>query len=200
MLSRFNNGIVWVIILAVVFGLAGGIVGELTARAYIFENNFRIPFFGDLDLSQSGNSGSSIIIRDAKNVVVEQDVKVKETSTAVAQSIVGIFKKKATTTLDEKDRAIGAASGLVRDSYSADDLLATGFIITSDGWLITDLVVPGLAAIARDKSEGSKAARAKLLSQYIIISKNKKDSMMPFIAKILDLEKFVIISCKFLNP
>ena len=138
MLSRFNNGIVWVIILAVVFGLAGGIVGELVARAYIFENTFRIPFFGDLDLSHSGNGGSSIIIRNAKNVVVEQDVKVKETSTAVAQSIVGIFKKKATTTtaLSQQERAVGAVSRLVGDSYSANDLLATGFIITSDGFSV----------------------------------------------------------------
>ena len=181
MLSRFNNGIVWVIILAVAFGLAGGIVGELVARAYIFENTFGIPFFGDLDLSHSSNGGSSIIIRDAKKVVVEQDVKVEETSAAVARSIVGIFKKKATTTLDQQKGADNAASQLVRNSYSTSDLLAAGFIITSDGWLITDFIAPEFAALS---GKSDQAAEAKLFSQYVVISKNK--TIYPVLDVVID--------------
>ena len=93
-----KSGLVLVIVLAVVFGMSAGVVGDLIARVYLLDNNYNIPFYGEVNFSNGNYSGNNIIIRDAKKVVVEQDNKVEETINSVSDSLVGIYKKNTPNT------------------------------------------------------------------------------------------------------
>ncbi len=120
-------------VLAVIFGMAAGIVGELIARVYLLDNTFNLPFYGEINFSNGDYRGSSIIIRDAKKVVVEQNNRVTETINSVQGSLVGIYKKN----LLEKSAAQAKEFDL-GNYYKLGQELAQGLIITSDGWIITD--------------------------------------------------------------
>lgn len=71
-------------------------------------------------LSDLNNSLSQVIIKDAKQVVVEQDTRAAEVINAAEKIIVGIFKKKTD------------------NNYELLSSVATGLLITSDGWLVSN--------------------------------------------------------------
>ena len=176
MLQKNKNGIMVVIILAVIFGLVSGVVGELIARVYIFENAFNIPFFGEINFSNNNYGGSSLIIRDAKKVVVEQDTKVNETINSLGGSIVGIFKKIATTSpvqTAETGKEI-LAEFKISDSYQIKNELAQGFIITSDGWIITDYVLQELQQLSGQPEKIVKKAKENIFNKYVVITRDKE--------------------------
>lgn len=134
------QNILKVIIVSLCFGLAGGIVGDILARAYILDQAFNLPFFGDVNLS-AANSNGGLIIRDAKKVVVEQDVKISETINTVGSNVVGIYKKislpaTATSTLAS-----------IKDAYDLNIRLGQGLIITSDGWIMSTFAPPDGSSI-----------------------------------------------------
>ena len=170
-----NNKFIIIIILAVVFGFLSGIVGELIARVYIFENNFNIPYFGEINLSEDYNGRSNIIIRDAKKVIVEQDAKVKETVNAASMSMAGLYKKIATSTI--------APPGVSKqklvlfnldNSYRPSDKIATGFIITSDGWIISDYIPADLDIKPIKENKKSGDINKKIYDRYVFITKDKQ--------------------------
>jgi len=132
-----KNGIIIVIVLAVVFGLAGGVVGELLARAYLLNSFYSFPFFGEIDFSNK--EGTNLVIRGAKKVIVEQDTKVNEIIDSVSSSLVGIFKKHPP---QSKASSIEEVTKIKKDFnlanyYQLNQAVGQGFIITSDGWIIT---------------------------------------------------------------
>ena len=88
-----KNGIMLIVILATIFGLLSGIVGGLAGRSYL--DSYYLPFFGEINFSDRDYRGSTLIIRDAKKVIVEQDVKMVEAINSTKAGIVGIFKKSA---------------------------------------------------------------------------------------------------------
>ncbi len=171
-----KNKILIVIILSVVFGLAGGVVGELITRFYIFENAFNIPFFGEINFSNNNYGGSNLIIRDAKKVVVEQDTKVNEIINSLSGSMVGVFEKQATTTTIETTEVEKETStGLkIRDSYQIRNELAQGFIITSDGWIITNYIPQELQQLYGKPAEIIKEEKEIIFNNYVVITKDKK--------------------------
>jgi len=109
------------ILIAVVCGLAAGVLGEIATRLYITKDLSPAYFYGDLDVASLSSAGSSLVIRDPKKVVVSQDVKVSETVSSLRPALLGIFKED------------GAGY------YNLDEPLFVALAVTSDGWLAASL-------------------------------------------------------------
>ncbi|MFH1523148.1 MAG: PDZ domain-containing protein [Patescibacteria group bacterium] len=154
--DKKKNSFLLVIILALVFGLAGGIVGELIAKVYIFGDIYNIPFFGEINLSDSNYNGSSLVISGAKKVVVEQDTRVTQTINNVNSSLVGVYKKVAVGTSTPE-----LAEFNLEDYYKLNQKIGQGLIITSDGWIITNAFIENANPI-------------KVVSDYVVITKNNE--------------------------
>ncbi len=161
-----KNGVMLIIILAVIFGMASGVVGELIARSYLL--NYNIPFFGEISFTSGDYGGANLIIRDAKKVIVEQDTKVIETINSANNSLVGIFKKQ------KIKKSINGFD--LSDYYQISQEVSQGLIVSSDGWIITSFL-----PIQTDVPS--------VLDDYVVITKDKKiytidnivsDSLTPF--------------------
>lgn len=125
--STKNNYFATIIALSVFFGLVAGFVGELLTKTYLLNSFYDLPVYGDLNYSPS-QARSGLTIRNAKQVVVQQNDKIDETVGAARGSLAGIFKKQAE-----------APSGFaVSNYYLAKDAVAEAMIMTSDGWLVTN--------------------------------------------------------------
>lgn len=148
-LDRKNRLII--IILSFVLGLAGGIGGAIFTRIYILERFYNIPLSGEFDYSGGNLGGSNIIIKDAKKIVVEQNDKITETINSARGSLVGIFKVNPAAKA-EKENVAGQKFNL-SDFYKLGEEVGQGFIITSDGWIITAFKPANLdyAIITQDK-------------------------------------------------
>ncbi|MCG2695735.1 hypothetical protein L6248_02275 [Candidatus Parcubacteria bacterium] len=86
-----KNSAMLIIILVVIFGLLSGMAGGLAGRSFF--DFYYLPLFGEINFSDMDYKGSNLIIRDAKKVIVEQDVKIIEAINSAKSSTVGIFEK-----------------------------------------------------------------------------------------------------------
>ncbi|MEA3398457.1 MAG: PDZ domain-containing protein [Patescibacteria group bacterium] len=181
-MPNYKNKFISIIVLAVIFGFLSGIVGELIARIYLFEDTFNIPYFGEINLLQDYNGGSNIIIRDAKKVIVEQDVKIKEIVNEVSNGIFGLYKKISTSTINDLIDSTSTQKFNLGASYQIKDKIAAGFAITSDGWIITNFIPSGLTP---KTTVGNKQNNInnKIYERYVFIANNKKiyeiDNIIP---------------------
>ncbi len=160
-------------ILSTLFGLASGIVGSMIARAFLLEKTFNIPLVGDIDFLDDNNGRPSIIIRSADKVVVEQDAKAAETANTANKSIVGIFKKNLSPSLSETVQGTSTVAFDPDNFYRLEDNLAEGFIITSDGWIITDFIPEKMTPALPVTDKVQAAHKKEVLAEYVIISKDK---------------------------
>ncbi len=172
MSTNKNKTIIIIVVIAAIFGLAAGIVGELVARAYLLDSALNIPFFGEINVSDGNYSGPSVIIRDAKNVVIEQNKQSIETINSASDIIVGIFKKipeEQDIESSKKEVKKEVVEDIRPDFYNMDEKLGQGLILTSDGWIITGFLPKELtgetAGIINDKI---------ILQEYVVITKNKE--------------------------
>ncbi len=124
-----KTNIVIFLLVALVASATGGII----TYAYILNNIYKFPYFGEIDY-RNGQYDSGLIIREAKKVVVEQDRKISETINSVQPSIAGIFKKIRKT--DKKATNISSVN-ILEDFYYLDKYISQGLVITSDGWIIS---------------------------------------------------------------
>ena len=131
-----ENTKITIIILAVIFGLTSGIVGGLLGRTYILGNIYNLPFFGEIVFPKGDYNGGSLIISGAKKVVVEQNTKVTETINSANSSLVGIFVKQKYTEDTSLDQGFD-----LDNYYKLNKELGQGLIITSDGWIITNVFI-----------------------------------------------------------
>ncbi len=146
---------IWlIVILAIIFSSIGGLSGAFWAKSYFLNKNF--PTIGnELSISQDSLRRANLIIENAKNIVVEQDNKTKETTASALNSIVGIFKKN--------EAAIKASSTKqfsVSDHYRIDDENAEGLIVTSDGWIIETGLPKNLT-------------NEEIIKDYVVVTKNR---------------------------
>jgi len=142
--NKKKNGIIPVIILAVVFGMASGGAGYLIARSYLLDYN--IPFLSEINYSQGDYNGANLVIRDARKVIVEQDTKIIDTINSASNSIVGIFKK-----VEANEKIQGFS---LDNYYQINQVDGQGLIITSDGWIITNFKIgfpENYVVITKDK-------------------------------------------------
>ncbi len=120
----------WIIVVvAVLCGLSAGVLGEIVTRVY-FLKDFSVPYLSsDLNINDLNSSRSNLVIRDAKKVVVNEDVKIGETLSSLKPALVGIFKETATST-----------SAVIKNNYyQLDKPFLTGLVITADGWVMISI-------------------------------------------------------------
>lgn len=118
------------VILATVCGLAAGVLGEIVVRVYILKD-FSLPYLsGEVNLSNLNSNSSGLIIRDAKKVVVNQDVKISETLNNIRPVLISVFKEISPAALSDSR---------LPDYYNLEKPLFIGLIITSDGWVIASV-------------------------------------------------------------
>ncbi len=111
-----------VIVLVIFFGFLAGIVGEIIFRTYLVG----LPFFSNLNLSNQLTSGQSVVIKEPKKVVVDQDLIVDQTFQSINSKLVRIYSVKS------------ASKNINGQIYLPTDLLGEGLILTSDGWVMTN--------------------------------------------------------------
>jgi len=146
--ERSNN--FWLpLIITIVCGLAAGILGESLSRNYILGESSPLSGAGEVNLSTLNANDSGLVIRDAKKVVVNQDVKITEAISSVRPILVSVFKE-----IPELAKTDSRNPGY----YKLDEPLFVGLVITSDGWVIAatdeaekDLKAKSYVAISGDK-------------------------------------------------
>ncbi len=138
-----------VILISVLLGLSGGVVGQIFAGSYLSSVAYKIPYWGEINFSE-GAPGGSVVISDARKVVVEQDMKISETINSSNTNIVGIFRKKE---IENNNNSFN-----LNDYYNLNEERGQGIIITSDGWVITSAFSPSI--------RGEK----EILEDYVVIS------------------------------
>jgi S1-C subfamily serine protease len=143
-----KHKLVILIVSFLILGLAGGIAGSLIAKSYFIDASYNFSSLNNLDFSQGKFKDQGIVISNAKNVIVQQDVKIEETINSVDDSLVGVYKKQKVV----KSNSIFSPDNF----YKINDAAGQGFIITSDGWVITTLALD------------------KVYNDYVIITKDKK--------------------------
>lgn len=124
--GKNNKNIINIVILSVVFGTMSGIVGNLVWNAY-FEDVYA-PITGEINYSNGYYRNPRLDFKDAKTVVVQQNDRVDQAVQAGRASMVGIFRK-----IKAKEGAFSPDRFYRLGQESAD-----GFVITSDGWIITN--------------------------------------------------------------
>jgi hypothetical protein len=103
---------------ALIFGAISGGLVSVMASSYLGGNLATLVGNNDLDLANSVYNRSNLIIRDAKKVVVSQDVKIEETASSLQPVLVSAFKNSNT------------------DYYVLENADAFGLILSTDGWVV----------------------------------------------------------------
>jgi len=175
MVNNGRNKIIIIVSLATIFGFSSGIVGFIFARAYLFEKVFNIPFWGnEISFIDGRANGSSLIFRNPKKVIVEQNTKVIETINSSKGSIVGIFKESGRAASLGVKEDISGNKFDINDFFLKDNELGQGFILTSDGWIITNFIPENLKLLAHNNKSTTTPETSKVLSEYKIITNDKK--------------------------
>jgi len=139
---------IFLIVVVLILSIGGGIIGDIVAKSYFIDASYNLSAFGNLDFSQGKFRDQGIVISNAKNVIVQQDIKIEETINSVGASLVGIYKKQ---------KLIKPSNIFSPDNfYKINDAAGQGFIITSDGWIVTTLALD------------------KAYADYVVIAKDKK--------------------------
>jgi hypothetical protein len=152
--------IIWVIIIAVFFGLAGGIGAIFIARPYLLENIYNLPPTQGTNNSQDSLRQANLIIENAKKILLEQENKVNATINSSQNSLVGVFKKIPETATTGSPMQAKEKQFDIADFYKLDGEVGEGLVVTSDGWILTT-----------DFSKNS--AETLILKNYVVITKNK---------------------------
>ena len=141
-MSAQKNRLLPMIIVAFVCGFIAGVAGEIITRVYIL-NDYSIPYFyNEVNLDDLNYNRPGLIIRDAKKVVVNHDVKVAETINSIRPSLVGIYKNLGVngTSATSSPATPATTTALVNlEYYKLDEPIFIGLIVTSDGWVAASL-------------------------------------------------------------
>ncbi len=113
-----------VVILAVIFGFAAGVVGEIVADVYI--NPWQESAINQtLNTNQSSLPDIPELSRVKRFLGIEQDFEVNKSVKKISPTIGGIYLEKR------------SSPNLLNQIYLPKDLLGVAFILTNDGWLAT---------------------------------------------------------------
>jgi len=113
-----------VVILSMLFGFAAGVVGQIVADVYI--DPWRDSYAVDI---LNTNADTSSVIPELRRVTrflgIQQDFEVNKSIEKITPGLVGIYSKKS------------SSSNGLSQIYLPQDLKTNGFILTSDGWLVS---------------------------------------------------------------
>ncbi len=142
-----KNNYLPIILTATAFGLIAGVTGALFANLYNTGNGGALAFNRELNLSNYGALASNLVIRDAKKVVVNQDVKTDETIRDLRASLLSVFVKEEGADV----------------YYELSRPFAQALAATTDGWI--------MAAWPQNLSE---VEAKKVISEYVVIDSSRK--------------------------
>lgn len=126
-----------------------GLIGGGFSFFYFFNQNYNKYIFSqDIDLNSGNYNRANVVIQEAKKVSISQDLKIEENNNYFEETLVGIFKKKAGD--DEH--------------YFLNEVLFNGVIISSDGWIVVNII--GEKSLVWDD--------IKSKDNYIVISRKDK--------------------------
>jgi len=107
-----------VILCALIFGaIAGGLTSVVTS-SYLGENLKSLINSKEVDIANSVYDRANLVIRDAKKVVVNQDVKIEETASSLQPALVSAFKNTN------------------KNYYVLEQADSFGLILSNDGWVL----------------------------------------------------------------
>ncbi len=114
-----------VVLFALFFGLAGGVLGELAVNYWLLTGAVNLPWFNKLRLDQYLPT-KEIIVSKRESVTVAQDAMVSEVVKKMSESQAVFFKKFSA---DEKGAHI----------YNETRRATQGIVLTNDGWMAAPL-------------------------------------------------------------
>ncbi len=120
-MKKFNPNTLLIIILPIIFGFLAGILGV----SFLGSSNLGLPFWGRLNVSNI-NSGERIVIDQPRNVIVEQDLQIKQLENSLLPALMNVYLK------------VKDSNDPIQKAYSGAELLGQGFALTSNGWIITN--------------------------------------------------------------
>lgn len=105
---------------AFVTALIGGALGFFGGQYWASKSSY-----ADLLISGNQVGQKEVVIKEAKNVIIEQDVRLDQLSKQVDKSLYGVFRKKT------------ASKVLMDQLYAPDEFITSAVAITNDGWFIS---------------------------------------------------------------
>lgn len=147
-MGKFKNHF-GLIVLVIICSLVAGFCGEILTRVYLLQD-FSVPYLStDINLADLNSNRSNLIIRDARKVVVSQDLKINETVASLKPSLISIFKETASS----------SPENIKPSYYKLDEPLFVGLAITADGWvaasvpaeLKTTFATKGFVAVSSER-------------------------------------------------
>lgn len=115
---------IWKWLLVILMIIIGIIAGGLGALLLLISGPLKIPGLKNLNLS-SYLPQKEITVETVREVTVNPDVQVGEVVKAMNAQLVTIYRAKT------------GGSDFLKQIYGAQDILAQGFILTNDGWVVT---------------------------------------------------------------
>jgi len=104
---------------ALVFGAISGGLASVITSSYLGENLKTLIDSKEVDIANSVYDRANLVIRDAKKVVVNQDVKIEETASSLQPVLVSAFKNNTN-----------------KNYYALESADAFGLILSNDGWVL----------------------------------------------------------------
>ncbi len=110
--KKFNWGIIVIIVISIFCGSISGLI------ALFLLISGSIPFLSSYDIDN--RNAERIIIDQPRNVVIQQDVQIKQLENVLLPALINLYPK------------LKAVQG-----YADSNFLGQGIVLTSDGWIIT---------------------------------------------------------------
>jgi len=117
-MKHIKGNTVLIIVLPIILGFLAGVWGYS-----LFLNNGSLPYFGQIDLADNTRD-QQIVIDQPRNVIVRQDVQLRQIENDLMPAMVNIYYAKN-------------ASQTLNQVYLASESLGGGFVLTADGWVVT---------------------------------------------------------------
>ncbi len=140
-----KNPLFLTILLAIFFGLAAGLAGQIIAYVYFNQDLAGFTLTREFDLL---DDRSNLIIRDARKVVVSQDAKIEEVANSVNYSLFKVFQTSANK----------------KPYFFLEQPVATALAVSSDGWLM--VAWPSDLPVASEWP--------KLAADFVVVDHNQK--------------------------
>jgi hypothetical protein len=141
-----------IILITLVFGATAGVLASIATTSVIGKNLTDLLNSKELDLANSVYDKANLVISNAKNVVVSQDVKIEETASSLQPVLVSAFKNNTT------------------GYYVLENADAFGLILSNDGWvLLNGLKDTNTAEIIKNYSVVSNDKKVYSLDQALVL-------------------------------
>jgi len=151
-----------VIILVAVFGVASGIVGGIFG-VYYFDPYSKIVYNNEVNIAQDLTNRQQVVIRGAKNVVVEHNRRIDEINNSIQNKMFRVFKAKDIKKEDSDNKETLSLDNLYIKSDSVAEVLA----LSSDGWF--------LGAFNDSISNMDFSNKKNWENKFIIMDRNQKE-------------------------